>query len=345
MNNQYLPKTAIVGCGKGGPGVGAHSIGYRHAEAYSKMGYPIVGACDLNADNLSNFVEKYEVPHFSEDLKTMLEVSEPELVSICTYVGSHLPIFQMCVEAGVRAIFLEKPLCLTKADGLAMLGLADQHGTKVVVNHYRRYLPRFLKTKRLIDAGAIGDPVFYVAGIDDWDLMEWGTHWLDMFRFLSGDQEVEWVMGQAEVTERKGYGHVMEDHALAYFSFTDGSKGLLDGGCGFKGEKAMRIVGTRGIIEIPEREPASYLNADGRTEFAQGTNIHYDDNDAAWLNLLADLASWCDGGAKPQCCLENALKSSELYLAAYESALQRGRIVPPLNRLQKTFALDLLRKS
>ncbi|MEM6822064.1 MAG: Gfo/Idh/MocA family oxidoreductase [Verrucomicrobiota bacterium] len=335
-------RVAVVGCGKGGEGIGAHSIGYRHAEAYKNMGYQIVGACDLNLENLQRLKKEYTVPHAHEELSVMLEEASPEIVSICTYVGSHLPILKQCINSGAKAIFMEKPLCLTKADGLEMIQLAVKNNTKVVVNHYRRYLPRFIETKKLIENGVIGAPLFYFAGIDGWDLMEWGTHWLDMFRFFSGDQEIKWVMGQAEIGEKTGYGHAMEDHALAYWEFADGSKALLDGGSGFKGEKAMRIVGTKGMIEIPDHNPACYTTAAGRTEYGKDTNIHFNENDQAWLDLLSELDEWRRGGPEPQCSLTNALKSTELYLAAYQSAVQRGRVIPPLNTSQDTFPLNTL---
>ena len=333
----------IIGCGKGGEGVGGHSIGYRHAQVYTELGYDIVAACDLNKENLDRFAKEYNVDYSALNLSELLDSVQPDIVSICTYVGSHLTIFKQCVEAGVKALFVEKPLCLTMNDGLTMLDLAKRHDVKVAVNHYRRYLPRFIEAKRLIDDGVIGQPVFYFAGINDWDLMEWGTHWLDMFRFLSGDREISWVLGQAEVGEKVGYGHTMEDHALCYCQFSDGSKALLDGGRGFNGDAAIRIVGTEGVMSIPDFEPATYLNADGVTEFAAGTNIHHDPKDKAWQDLLSEFADWQDGQDAPQCSLENAIKSSELYLAAYESAVRRGNIMPPMDASYDEFALDLLK--
>jgi predicted dehydrogenase len=339
MNAHKTLKTAVIGCGKGGEGIGGHSIGYRHAQVYQHLGYELAGACDLNEENLKGFAEHFSVPHASVDLDTMLQGACPDLVSICTYAGSHLSILKQCAAAGVKRVFMEKPMCLSLQDGEEMLQVADSAEMKIVVNHYRRYLPRFMETKAKLDAGVIGTPLLYVAGIDGWDLMEWGTHWLDMFRFFANDQEVTWMMGQAAVSDKQGYGHVMEDHALAYFGFADGSKALLDGGSGFPGDMAMRIIGTEGLLEIPDFDPVVTLNTSGREEFAAGTNIHYDDQDQAWQMLLRELEAWCAGGEEPQCGLRNALKSSELYLAAYESAMQGGKVEFPYDPAGKGFPL------
>jgi len=333
-------RVVIIGCGKGGEGIGAHSIGYRHANAYRQLNFPIVGACDLNPENLERFASEYDVPNSGTDLASVLSNSKPEIASICTYVGSHLSILETCIQSGVRGVFMEKPVCLSSAEGRAMLTMAEANDVKVVVNHYRRYLPRFRDVRDALSSGVVGEPILYFAGIDGWDLMEWGTHWLDMFRFLAHDQEVSWVMGQAQVTDRSGYGHVMEDHAVACFEFADGSKALLDGGRNFKGDIAMRIVGTDGVMQIPDFAPVFYTNSSGRHEFSEGTNIHSDDADLAWQLLLQDLQSWRSGGAEPQCSLANALKSSELYLAAYESAISGGEICLPLSDLQDSFPLS-----
>lgn len=130
-------------------------------------------------------------------------------------------------------------------DGRAMLQAAEQVGAKVIVNHYRRYLHLFREAKRILVGGAIGTPSIITSSLADWDLMEWGTHWLDTMRFFAGDQPVSWVMGQARCTgEKKGYGHVMEEHAISYLGFSNGVRGLLDGGLAIPGNSALKIIGT-----------------------------------------------------------------------------------------------------
>jgi hypothetical protein len=53
---------------------------------------------------------------------------------------------------------------------------------------------------------------------------------------------------------------------------------------------------------------------------------------------MADI-QWQDGGPEPHVCVRNALASTKLYLAAYESAKIGNRIDPPLGT-QSQFPLD-----
>jgi predicted dehydrogenase len=150
-----------------------------------------------------------------------------------------------------------------------------------------------------------------------------------MFRFFHDDRPVQWVMGQARVRGQRGYGHAMEDHAIAYFAFEGGGKGLLDGGMALNGEWTMTLLGTEGTIRVRREDEIVVENRTGqRVESFVG---HPGSSWAAiWDCLLADLLAWLDGGPEPMLGLGNTLKTSELNLAAYLSALHGDRIDLPL---------------
>jgi predicted dehydrogenase len=339
-------KTLIIGCGKGGDGsAGSHSIGYAHADAYvAHGGFSVHAACDLDDDNLLRFKNFYGLQHASKDLDSLLLEAKPDVVSICTYAASHREIFEKCVAAGVRAIWCEKPLVLSMDDGLAMMELSERHNVKVVVNHYRRYLHLFTEARRLLSEKAIGTPILMSSSLGGWDQMEWGTHWLDMMRFWAGDQPVKWVMGQVRCSgEKSGYGHLMEEHSINYFSFEDGTRGVLDGGLVFPGNSALRVEGTDGSLEATWDGRLLLANADGRSEIPVKSNVHVPTTDLEkpHVLLLADWLEWMNGGAEPQVSMRNALLSSELYLACYESAAIGNRIDLPL-RGQASFPLKAI---
>ena len=85
-----------------------------------------------------------------------------------------------------------------------------------------------------------------VAGIADWDLSEWGSHWLDMFRFFHNDEPVQWVMCQGRVRDLRGFGHAMESHAVATFRFAGGGMGIVDAGHNVTDPHTMVLLGTEG---------------------------------------------------------------------------------------------------
>ncbi len=343
-------RVAIIGVGRGGQGIGAHSIGYAHAQTYqAHAACQIVGAADISEENLSRFSQAFGVPHVKRDYHEMLAAAQPDIVSIATYSGLHREMVEACVQAKVRGIWCEKPLCLSMDDGRAMVECCERSGVKLIVNHQRRYLHAFQEAKRLLQEGQIGQPVEFLAAIEDWDLMEWGVHWLDMFRFFAHDQPVQWVMGQVRCTGKKhGYGHVMEEHAVAYFGFQDGTRGMLDGGIALNGAFAMRLIGSNGFIDLYQDGRLRVLNSAGWRDVPTRSSLHrpHAGPDSTGLSLamrpvLEDLLKWIEGGPEPQVAGANALKSSELYLAAYESARRRDRIDLPLGK-QDTFPLDVI---
>lgn len=328
-------RVGIIGVGRGGTGVGAHSIGRAHAHAYSQHGNcQIVAAADISADNLADFAAEYDVGLACDSHEEMLGKANIDIVSVATYAGLHREMVLAAASAGVQGIWCEKPFALSMDDGRAMLDACERSGVRLVVNHQRRYLPTFRRAKQLLHEGAIGQSVEFAASLPGWDLMEWGTHWLDMFRFFADDQPVTWVMGQARCTgAKRGYGHVMEEHAMAYFSFADGTRGLLDGGIATNGEYAMRLVGTEGLIDVLSDGSLRILNDSGwRHENSESTLSNYRDQHVAgpMVTVLTELTNWIETGSEPEVSGQNALASAEIYLAAYESARRGDRVDLPL---------------
>lgn len=327
---------AVIGCGRGGDGsAGAHSIGYAHAKAYAANPHVrLLGACDLDETNLRAFATRFSVPDAHRDLATLLASARPEVVSVCTYAGSHRAIVEACVAAGVRAIWCEKPLALTMDDAEAMVTACEKAGVKMIVNFCRRPLHLFQEVRQMLRAGLIGRPMMILGAIDGWDQAEWGSHWHDMIRAFMEDQPVQWVMGQARCTgAKRGYGHVMEEHSVAYYAFADGTRALLDGGVGLSTGTALRVIGAEGFIDLAWDGKVVLCNKGGLREVPVRSSLHsptHADEVDNWLVVLADLLAWMHGGTEPEVSARNALRSTELYLAAWESAKRGDRVDLPL---------------
>jgi predicted dehydrogenase len=141
----------VIGCGRGGENIGAHSIGYVHGKAYrDNPRIELAGACDLDPANLDRFCEQFSVPYKTGNSEELLRELCPELVSICTYVGSRPALVEASVRNGAKAIWCEKPLSLTIQEGRRLVELCEENGVKLVINHYRRYLDLWNRVKQLI---------------------------------------------------------------------------------------------------------------------------------------------------------------------------------------------------
>jgi predicted dehydrogenase len=173
-----------------------------------------------------------------------------------------------------------------------------------------------------------------------WDLMDWGSHWLDLFRYLAGDQPVEWVYGHGRRGELLRYDHPREDHGVAYLAFADGTRALLEGGRQAPDDHALRLIGTEGMLEVSAAGEITLTSAAGRHRVEARSDMHQaapgepDPFDLALRTLLA----WIEGGPEPEISGRNALASSELYLAAYESWRRSDRVDLPLGE-QAAFPL------
>ena len=324
---------AMIGCGKANeanPGKtnGGFRIGYYHAKSYlANPRARLVAAVDINPENLAAFQREFNVPHGIADYRRMREVVRPDIVSICTFVGLHREMIEACARAGVIGILCEKPFVNSPADLVAVRSLAAETGLKLCICHQRRTQALFDRARQLYNDGTVGAPVLCMAGIQDWDLSEWGSHWLDMFRFLHNDQPVEWVMGQARVRDDRGFGHAMEQHAVATFRFADGSMGMVDAGHHFTGPDMMVLLGTKGVIRIASEDRLVIENSQGRVE--EDLTGHPRSN--GWNNMVDDLVAWLDGGEVPALGLDRTYGSAELNLAAYLSVLRGDRVDLPFD--------------
>jgi UDP-N-acetylglucosamine 3-dehydrogenase len=332
MSQKY--KAAVIGVGKaggGGPKGGGHAIGYAHADMFhSDARVELIAGADINSENLKAFQQKFEVPRGYAAYGAMLSELKPDLVSIATYVGLHAEIIQACARAGVKGILCEKPFVASVPQLRCVEAVVRETGVKLNVAHMRRYRPAFERARELLNNGTIGQPIAMISGIADWDLSEWGSHWLDMFRFLNMERKVEWVMGQARVRDFRGYGHAREEHAVAYFAFDNGVRGILDGGSALNGGGDMTLIGSEGTIRIDNETKVTTTNRDG-------VNVQSFDEDlykgwpGLWTKALGEWIDWIEGAPQPRVGFDHVLGTAELNLAAYLSAVRSDRVDLPLD--------------
>jgi predicted dehydrogenase len=302
-----------------------------HAKAYKD--HPqieLVGACDLHPGNLDRFCEHFSVPSKAGNSEELLRELRPELVSICTYVGSRV---EASVRNGAKAIWCEKPFSLTNQEGRLLVDLCEENGVKLVINHYRRYLDLWNRVKQLIKEREIGDLEFIVGSFEGWDQMEMGTHLLDMMRYILDDEPVSWVMGQVRYTgARHAYGHLMEEHSACYFAFRNGVIGFYDASCHFPGNSLFRLNEAGGYVEVFPDGAITLATARGFTQIAA---------DSDWSNpkeggpdpfqdLLNDFLAWIEGGQPPRINGRSGLASTELYFGRYEFSNRHDCIHEPI---------------
>jgi UDP-N-acetylglucosamine 3-dehydrogenase len=342
-NRKYT--AVVIGCGRGGENIGVHSIGYVHGKAYYQHEQiELAGACDLNSENLQRYCDHFSIPFGTADSERLFEQVRPEIVSLCTYVSSRPALLEASIRHGAKAIWCEKPFALTIQEGRRLAALCEENGVKLIINHYRRYLDLWNRTKNLVKEGEIGELQLIYGSFDGWDQMEMGTHLLDMIRYIVDDQPVSWVMGQVRCTGKKiAYGHTMEEHSACYLAFENGVRGFYDASMHFPGKNLFRLNGSKGYIDVFPTGEIILTNARGLTKTVADSDWSNpkENGQDPFQHLLNDFLGWIEGGEPPRINGQSGLASTELYLACYESSKRRDRIDLPL-REQDGFPLDAI---
>ncbi|MDQ4045697.1 MAG: Gfo/Idh/MocA family oxidoreductase, partial [Chloroflexota bacterium] len=188
------PRVGVIGVG---------AIGMTHAKAWQANRATPVAIAELN-DALREKVAGEIGAIGYRSAETMLAAAELDIVSICTPPFTHAELVERAVDAKL-AIICEKPLAHTLEDAERIGRLVSESGTTFTVGFCHRFQPQIEAMKRMIDDGAIGEPMLFrnrFAGLKadaatTWfsnpalsgggPMMDTSVHSVDLFRHLVGD--------------------------------------------------------------------------------------------------------------------------------------------------------------
>jgi 1,5-anhydro-D-fructose reductase (1,5-anhydro-D-mannitol-forming) len=233
--NMRTIRWGIIGCGdvaevKSGPG-------FQKARNSA-----LVAVMRRNAVLAEDFARRHGVPRWYTDAQALIHDPEVDAVYVATPPASHREYVLECAAAG-KPVYCEKPMALNLAECEEMIAACQGAGVPLFVAYYRRALPRFLKVKELIDAGAIGDVRFVSVALqtppqpDDLEpsklawrvqpeysgggrFVDVGCHMLDFLDYVLGPI----VAAEGHAANRAGL-YAAEDTVTAAFEFASGVPG------------------------------------------------------------------------------------------------------------------------
>jgi predicted dehydrogenase len=307
-------RVGVIGCG---------GISRTHAHGFNAQeSAKVVAAADINKESVDKFGEEFSVSAKYTDFREMLTKEQPDIVSICTWPGTHAEATIAAAENKVKGILCEKPMCINLGQADAMIEACEKSGTKLVIGHHSRFIARNTTARKLVAEGAIGQPTLMIRRVGG-GLLNNGTHAIDLMRYLLGDPETEWVIGQVErKTDRYERALRVEDLCMGLICFAGGARGIIESDMP---ESSMRgesfIYGTEGI-----------LNLGGNNLLLQNPK------QAGWqvmdapadTNQFAEMIEWIEGRS----CHRNEAKQTrytvEILMAIYESLRIKGLVKMPL---------------
>ncbi len=254
--SQY--KAAVIGCGANTPKRGsAEGIAYAHGWAYRKNKRIIMAAaCDLIEKNGRDYISEFGIPAAYNDYREMLRKEQVDIVSICAYAGTHLQMLKDAIAAGVKGVWLEKPMAYDINESREITRLSKEADAAVIVHHRFRLGKPFAWAREAIAAGRIGKVRnVQVTNCVEWwnDLYDVGCHTIDLVRMMLGDPLPTEIFAALETLGNSQYkdGRVRENRCLATVMFDNGVRLVTD--CAdtrLPDEPLIRVNGTEGFIEL-----------------------------------------------------------------------------------------------
>jgi predicted dehydrogenase len=226
----------LIGCGY---------IGSVQASAINGSGIGLLAAVyDVQRERAQALATRFEAT-VCESEAELLARKDIQAVFIATPSTLHADGAVRAAEAG-KAIFLEKPMCLTSAGCDRILAAVKKHRVSLMVGQVLRFFEPFRSILEWSRAGWLGKPLHVhfwrmesdFLNIADWKrsrassggyLYEISCHEMDYLRLLLGEP----TQVDAEWHKRADSTHEIEDTVAVTMQFASGAMAQYIGGAGF----------------------------------------------------------------------------------------------------------------
>jgi scyllo-inositol 2-dehydrogenase (NAD+) len=242
----------------------------------------------------------------------------------------HAEVASAVLAAG-KHLLLEKPGATTLA-GHDRLRAAARPGLVVQLAYQRRFDAGYAEARRLVDEGAVGQPLLVLATSRDMDwpegelpedtggfLLDMAVHDYDVACWFLGEEPVEVsALRQARVyPELEALGDL--DNALVTIRFADGGAAVthVSRTCAYGHDVRCEIVGSEGSVFVGDAV-AGVVTARDRDRFPQDFRERFAD---AYRAELAAFVDTCRGGEQRGAGLEDDRRAVEIGIAARASAV------------------------
>lgn len=143
---------AIVGAGYWGQ--------YLIRNFWEAEGCRLVCVCDTDSVVLSRALRRYPTIEVTQDYATVLGHLGVDAVVLATPASRHFEFARRALQAG-KHVLVEKPLATNTADVERLIELAAARQKILMVDHTFLYTAAVRRMKQLVDAGEIGDFLYF----------------------------------------------------------------------------------------------------------------------------------------------------------------------------------------
>lgn len=272
--------------------VGMGNIGKYHAEYLSNRRVhraELTAVCDAFAP-----LDRYKPLKTFTVPAELFRSGEVDAVIIATPHYQHTTLGIAALEAGLHAL-IEKPISAHKADAERLIAAARKHPGQVFAGMFQlRTEPRYLKIRRLIQTGELGEIVRLSWLITDWYRTEayyasggWRATWKGegggvlLNQCLHNLDTLAWLCGMpARVRgfcQLGRYHHIeVEDNVTAYLEYPNGATGVFVTSTGeAPGTNRFEVAGTRGKVVLEHNRLTFTRNETDMIEFSRAAKLGF----------------------------------------------------------------------
>jgi myo-inositol 2-dehydrogenase/D-chiro-inositol 1-dehydrogenase len=288
------------------------------------------------------------------DYRQLLDRRDLDVIDVVLPSHLHHAVAKAVLESG-KHLLLEKPMALTLADCDDLIAIAASKGKVLAVGHEMRLASLWGKVKEMIEAGAVGNPLYllvelwrrpYRQGSGGWRydqqqvgnwILEEPIHFFDLARwYLAGAGEASTVFARAN-SRQPGHPE-LQDNFSAMLTFPSGAYAVISQTLSaFEHHQVVKLTGTKGALwaswsgamdrDFHPRFSLRYYNGDTVVDvpLARPTGEVYELED----EIAMMVAAVRDGGRVAATCHDGKWSVS-LCLAAQESIQTESVVSVPL---------------
>ena len=313
-----------------------HVGGIRHSQRVE-----LAAVADLSAEVQNRFRERWggvfpdTLPYY-DSAAAMLAAEPLDIVAVCVRGPHHFAVTMEVIEAGPRAIFLEKPPSCSLEEMDRMVAAAKAKQIPITVSYSRHWCPHVLRLQALVQEGLIGE-VRTVVAYTGHSFLSFASHVTDLIcQFAGYDPAAVFARGTVDGEAPEGY-EPEPGLTSATIEFESGVLGMHVGCEGEHGGFYADVFGTEGRVRAGVyTPPKAWSKERGEIDLSQH---NLPPNASVFQGAYDQIADYLDGGPLPHCTNEHFIAVNEIGFGGIESVHRDERIeLPNRDRARMIFA-------
>ncbi len=318
---------------------------WTHASAYSYLRETrIVAGADVDAEAREIFGRRWRVDDLYASYEEMLANEALDIVSVTTQAPLHAEVVAASIRAGVRGVYVEKPLACTLREVDELVEMCETSKTALAYGAQRRYDKPFEEATAHARSGLLGTIQRAYSISFGGGLFHSHSHTVDTLLYLLGDPVPVAVRAQLTGVELED-GHegrrFARDPGVAWMSveceggvsfdiLTVAAKRVEYALLGTQGEARIRNNGRSLELSLMDDEASDNLLGQ---VLRRGEEETYPYMSTGGANLVKDLLDSVRTGQSPRGGMHQARWGMEVLFGAVDSHLAGGKPIElPLAR-------------